>query len=132
MPCYLSAFHEVCMNLDSKRVVTTVEQLRMAHTHLIMSSHPHASPKCTAQCTTSTARLHLFLSCMYGIQRFSVVADIYIRKKLRSGIPSLYSDLLPLYTNAGKVSQHDIPPMVEQAQAEHAYTIGVKSQWKPL
>jgi len=36
-------------------------------------------------------------------ERFSVVADIYIRKKLRSGIPSLYSDLLPLYTNAGKV-----------------------------
>lgn len=36
-------------------------------------------------------------------ERFVTVADLYIRKKLRSGIPSLYSDLLPLYKNAAKV-----------------------------
>jgi len=31
-------------------------------------------------------------------------ADSYIRRKLRSGIPSLYSDLLPLYKNPDKVA----------------------------
>jgi len=36
-------------------------------------------------------------------ERFVKVADLYIRKKLRSGIPSLYSDLLPLYKSQDKV-----------------------------
>jgi len=85
--------------------------LHLAHG---LSAAEDPSPETEAQLRDLTVELTKQHPRAHAVQRvrldfntgenFLEAADEYVRKRLRSGIPSLYSDLLPLYKNPTKVA----------------------------
>jgi peptide alpha-N-acetyltransferase len=80
-------------------------------------------------------------------EKFVQAADSYIRRKLRSGIPSLYSDLLPLYKNPEKVAALEqleeqmlasleatqkFPPSAEEPEPQEETPMVIMWTWKLL
>lgn len=54
-------------------------------------------------CTVCTQQISMLIMCLQVKQAFKDAADQYVRKFLDNGVPSLFSDLKPLYRYASAV-----------------------------